>query len=67
MGEKHAAAEALERDVSTEQVWQERAALYRAGRVATPDEVAVMIAFLASDEVSGVSGEAIRVSLGGVM
>ena len=67
MAEKHAAAEALERDVSTEQVWQERAALYRAGRVATPDEVAVMIAFLASDEVSGVSGEAIRVSLGGVM
>jgi NAD(P)-dependent dehydrogenase (short-subunit alcohol dehydrogenase family) len=55
MAEKHAAAEALERDVSTEQVWQERAALYRAGRVATPDEV------------SGVSGEAIRVSLGGVM
>jgi len=64
MAEKHAAAEALERDVSTEQVWQERAALYRAGRVATPDEVAAMIAFLASDEASGVSGEAVRVSLG---
>ena len=35
-------------------------------RVATPREVAEMIAFLASEESSGVSGEAIRVALGSV-
>jgi NAD(P)-dependent dehydrogenase (short-subunit alcohol dehydrogenase family) len=38
--------------------------LYPPGRVATPQEVAEMIAFLASEESSGVSGEAIRVALG---
>ncbi len=32
----------------------------------TPEEVAEMIAFLASEESSGVSGEAIRVALGSV-
>jgi len=64
MAEKSAAAEAAERKLSTEQIWDERAALYRAGRVATPDEVAAMIAFLASEESSGVSGESISVSLG---
>jgi len=37
-----------------------------AGRVATTGEVAELIAFLATEESSGVSGEAIRVSLGGV-
>ncbi len=66
MAELSASAEANERDITTEQVWQERAALYPAGRVATPEEVAEMIAFLAAEESSGVSGEAIRVALGGV-
>ncbi len=46
--------------------WQDRAALYPPGRVATPQEVAEMIAFFASEESSGVSGEAIRVALGSV-
>jgi NAD(P)-dependent dehydrogenase (short-subunit alcohol dehydrogenase family) len=64
MAEKSAAAEADERDISTDQVWQERAALYPPGRVATPEEVAEVIAFLASEESSGVSGEAITVALG---
>jgi NAD(P)-dependent dehydrogenase (short-subunit alcohol dehydrogenase family) len=47
-------------------VWDDRAALYPPGRVATPQEVAEMIAFFASEESSGVSGEAIRVALGSI-
>ncbi len=63
MAERSARQEAKDRDITTDQVWQERAALYPPGRVATPQEVAEMIAFLASEESSGVSGEAIRVAL----
>ena len=66
MAERSAAQEATDRGISTDQVWQERASLYNPGRVATREEVAEMIAFLASEESSGVSGEAIRVALGSV-
>ena len=66
MAERSARQEATDRDITPEQVWDERAALYPAKRVATPQEVAEMIAFLASEESSGVSGEAIRVALGSV-
>jgi NAD(P)-dependent dehydrogenase (short-subunit alcohol dehydrogenase family) len=66
MAERSARAEAEERGITPEQVWDERSALYPPGRVATPQEVAEMIAFLASEESSGVSGEAIRVALGSV-
>ncbi|MDZ4730174.1 MAG: SDR family oxidoreductase [Xanthomonadales bacterium] len=66
MADRSAQAEAHQRGVSTEQIWQERAALYQAGRVATPQEVAEMIVFLTSEESSGVSGESIRVALGSV-
>jgi NAD(P)-dependent dehydrogenase (short-subunit alcohol dehydrogenase family) len=66
MAERSARQEAQDRDITTEQVWDERAALYPRGSVATPLEVAEMIAFLASEESSGVSGEAIRVALGSV-
>jgi NAD(P)-dependent dehydrogenase (short-subunit alcohol dehydrogenase family) len=66
MAERSARYEAKDRGITTDQVWRERAALYPAGRVATPEEVAEMIAFLASEESSGVSGEAIRVALGSV-
>lgn len=64
MAERSAAQEARDRDITKEEVWEERARLYRPGRVATPEEVAAMIAFLASEESRGVSGEAIRVALG---
>jgi len=64
MAERSARYEAKDRGMTPEEVWEERAALYRPGRVATPEEVAEMIAFLASDESSGVSGESIRVALG---
>ena len=67
MAEHSARQEAKDRGVTPDQVWEERAALYRPGRVVTPQEVAQMIAFLASEESSGVSGEAIRVALGSVL
>ena len=66
MAERSARQEAKDRDTTPEQIWEERAALYPPGRVATPQEVAELIAFLASEESSGVSGEAIRVALGSV-
>lgn len=64
MAERSARQEAEDRTMTSEQVWQERAALYPPGRVATTTEVAEMIAFLAAEESSGISGEAIRVALG---
>jgi NAD(P)-dependent dehydrogenase (short-subunit alcohol dehydrogenase family) len=66
MAERSARAEAEERGITPEQVWEDRAALYRPGRVATPKEVAELIAFFALEESSGVSGEAVRVALGSV-
>ena len=65
MAETSAKAEAEQRGITTDQVWVERAALYPPGRVVTPEEVAEVIAFLASEESSGVNGEAITVALGG--
>jgi 3-hydroxybutyrate dehydrogenase len=66
MAENSAIEEARERGLSVEEVWQERANLYPAGRVVTPQEVAEVIAFLASEESSGVSGQAVTVALGGL-
>jgi NAD(P)-dependent dehydrogenase (short-subunit alcohol dehydrogenase family) len=66
MAERSARYEAKERGISADEVWTERAALYPPQRVATPEEVASVIAFLASEESSGVSGEAIRVALGSI-
>lgn len=66
MAERSAEQEAKDRDLTIDQVWQERAALYPAGRVVTTREVAETIAFLASEESSGINGEAIRVALGSV-
>lgn len=65
MAERSARAEADQRGITPQQVWQERAALYPPGRVASAQEVAELIAFLAAEESSGISGESIRVALGG--
>jgi 3-hydroxybutyrate dehydrogenase len=64
MAERSAAAEARERDITVDQVWAERSAMYPPGRVATPEEVAETLAFLVSDGASGVSGQAVAVALG---
>ncbi|HKJ98518.1 MAG TPA: SDR family oxidoreductase [Desulfotignum sp.] len=67
MAEASAAAEAAHLGITPDAVWAQRAALYPAGRVVTPAEVAEVIAFLASEESSGVNGEAITVALGGLV
>jgi NAD(P)-dependent dehydrogenase (short-subunit alcohol dehydrogenase family) len=64
MAETSAETEAKERGITTDEVWRERAALSPSDRVVTPQEVAEVISFLASEEASGVSGQAITVSLG---
>jgi NAD(P)-dependent dehydrogenase (short-subunit alcohol dehydrogenase family) len=64
MSERSAAAEAGRRGVPVEQVWQERERSYAAGRIPTPEEVAETIAWLCSEEASGVSGQATAVTLG---
>lgn len=64
MAECSARQAAIDRGITPEQVWEERDAMYPPGRVATAQEVAEMIAYLASEEASGVSGEAIKVALG---
>jgi NAD(P)-dependent dehydrogenase (short-subunit alcohol dehydrogenase family) len=64
MAERSAEAEAAQRGVSAEEIWKERDAMYLRGRVVEPREVAEVIAFLAAEESSGVSGEAITVALG---
>lgn len=66
MAERSAAAEADKRGVTIDDIWAERARLYPPGRVVTPREVAEVIAFLASEESSGVSGEAVTVALGSI-
>ena len=64
MAETHTEHEARERGMSVEDIWAERAAEYPAGRVVDAEEVAKTIVFLASEEASGVNGEAITVALG---
>lgn len=66
MAENSAATEANARGITTKDIWAERESLYSPNRVVTPQEVAEVIAFLASEESSGVSGQAITVALGGV-
>lgn len=66
MAENSARAEAKERGITPAEVWAERDKIYPPGRVVTPQEVAEVIAFLASEESSGVSGEAITVALGSI-
>jgi NAD(P)-dependent dehydrogenase (short-subunit alcohol dehydrogenase family) len=66
MAERSAEREAGRRGVAADDVWSERAAVYPAGRVVRAEEVASAIAFLASEEASGINGEALTVALGGL-
>lgn len=64
MAERAAERAAAATGVAVEEIWAQRARSYPAGRVVTPAEVAATIAFLASDEASGVNGQAVTVALG---
>jgi NAD(P)-dependent dehydrogenase (short-subunit alcohol dehydrogenase family) len=66
MAERSARIEAERRGVTVDEVWAERDAEYPVGRVVTAEEIAATIAFLASEEASGVNGEGITVALGSV-
>ncbi len=55
--------EAARLGISIEAAWSERASRYRAGRIVEADEVAQTIAFLVSEEASGVNGEGVAVAL----
>ena len=65
MAERSAERAAARRGLTVEEVWAERAAEYPGGRVVEAEEVAETIAFLASEEASGVSAESVTVALGG--
>jgi NAD(P)-dependent dehydrogenase (short-subunit alcohol dehydrogenase family) len=64
MADADADAEGRALGKTAEEVWEERAASYAAKRVLEPSEIAGVVRFLASDDASGVNGEAITVALG---
>ena len=66
MAERSARIEAEQRGVTVDEVWTERAAAYPSNRVVTPEEIAETVAFLASEEASGINGEGVTVALGGL-
>jgi len=66
MAERSARIEAESRGVTVEEVWAERAAAYPSNRVVTAEEIAETVAFLASEEASGINGEGVTVALGGL-
>jgi 3-hydroxybutyrate dehydrogenase len=56
--------EAQRRGVAIDEAWDQIEAEQPAGRVVTPQQVADVVAFLASERAGGINGEAVRVSAG---
>ena len=65
MADGAAARKSAQEGVTVEEVWNQWIAAYSAGRVVTAEEVANTIAFLASEDASGINGEGIVVALEG--
>lgn len=65
MSEELARREGEEQGVSVETILQQYESIYSAGRMPTADEIAQTIAFLASEEASGINGDGIVVALEG--
>ena len=65
MAEKHAQADARRAGVPIASIYESWDAESPAGRIVAPEEVANTIAFLVSDEASGINGDAITIALGG--
>lgn len=53
--------------ITVEEVWTRRGGMYPSGRILTTEEVAETAAFLASDAASGINGEVIAVTMGGLI
>ncbi len=66
MADDDARFEAVQRGTTVDDVWRERDASYPRGSVLSAEEVAEVVAWLATDAASGVNGEALTVALGGV-
>ena len=66
MADVYVQSEADERGITLDDMWRTHDAEYPRGRVVEPEEVARTIAWLASDDASGVNGEAVTVALGGL-
>ena len=64
LAEGKAEMEAERRGMSVEEVWEEWAAEYPAGRIVTTEEVADTIVFLSSEAAGGINGEAVTIALG---
>jgi NAD(P)-dependent dehydrogenase (short-subunit alcohol dehydrogenase family) len=66
MADRSAERTAGRRDLTVDEVWRERDAMYPRGKALRPEEIASVIAFLCSDAGSGVNGETITVAAGGL-
>lgn len=64
MADQEAERESRRRGVSVAEIWAERAAAYPGGKVLEPEDIARVIAFLASADAAGINAEAITVSHG---
>lgn len=64
MAERDAEREAHERNMTVAAVWQERAKANPAGRLVTVEEVADLVAYLASARASAINGQAVTISIG---
>ncbi|MDX6376417.1 MAG: hypothetical protein QOE98_720 [Gaiellaceae bacterium] len=66
MSEADAVAESARTGEPVDEIWKARESSYAAGRTVDPEEVASVIGYLVAREASGISGEEVRVALGGV-